>query len=364
MKIAIDIRSAGGNKAGKGQYTFHLTQSILELDKTNQYILYTKEKVAGFDHFPNCEVRQISANGLLWHPRVAKDVKREGVDIFWAPSSYITPIFIKKPTRVIITVHDLVTFLYPNNHNKKATIVERLCLKRAVKRADQVITVSENTKQDLIKFFPNAKDKTSVVYCAASSIYQPVPLEDLKTFIKDTKLPPKFFLAVSTIQPRKNYLNLIRSLAQVHKKWPNTHLLIVGKEGWQYKEVYAEIMRYNLSKYVHVLGYLSEKSIRNLYNLARALVFPSFYEGFGIPPLEAMQSGCPVIASNASSIPEVLGAAAISLDPTNTASWAAAMDKILSSETTRQSLSRAGLNQAKKFSWQKSAEKFIMITKN
>lgn len=362
MKIAIDIRSAGGNKAGKGQYTFHLTQSLLELDKDNQYILYSKEKIVGFDHFPNAELRQISGPGIFWHRRVAKDIKAEVVDLFWSPSSYITPIFVKKPTRVILTVHDLVAFLYANNHNKKATILERLFLKRAAKRADQIISVSENTKKDLINIFPYAKDKTTVIHCAANSLYQPVEVETLKAFVEDTKLPDKFFLAVSTIEPRKNYLNLIRALAQIHKKQPNIHLVIVGKEGWNYQEVYAEIMRYNLSKYIHTLGYLSENSIRNLYNLAQALVFPSFYEGFGMPPLEAMQSGCPVIASNSSSLPEVVGEAAISVDPSQVSELSTAMGKILSDPQLRKKLSSAGIEQAKKFSWKKSAEQLIMQT--
>lgn len=355
MKIAIDIRSTSGERAGKGQYTFHLTQALLKQDRRNHYILYTDHKTLGYSHFPNVELREISAPGLLWHLKVARDVANSEVDVFWSPTSYITPTLIRRPTQVWVTVHDLVAFLYPQNHDKKATMIEKLFLKRAVKRADKILAVSNHTKQDLITRFPHAEDKTFVVPCAADSIYRPLPSQELLTFITETNLPKHFFLAVGTIQPRKNYLNIIRAFAHLHKKNPDLYLLIVGKEGWKYEEVYAEITRHNLGNYVHVLGYLSDKSIRNLYNLATALVFPSFYEGFGIPALEAMQSGCPVIASNSSSLPEVVGNAGLLVDPTKYRDIAQAMSRVLCDKNLRLSLSEKGLEQAKKFSWEGSA---------
>ncbi len=364
MKIAIDLRSAEGNRTGKGQYAFHLCKSLLELDKVNEYTIYSKGKIYGFDNFSNVELKQISGAGIFWHHKVAKDIAKNNIELFWGPSSYITPIFIKKPTHVIITVHDLVAFLYPNNHNKKATILERLFLKRAVQRADHIITVSQNTKKDLISTFPHSQDKTSVVYCAANSLYRPIERGSLDTFMKKRDIPKNFFLAISTIQPRKNYINLIRALAEVYKKHHKIHLVIVGGEGWQYKEVYAEIVRYKLDEYVHILGYLPEKDIQNLYNLAQALVFPSFYEGFGIPALEAMQSACPVIASNTSSLPEVVGEAALSINPTKVSELAYAMIKVLQNPKLQTKLSAAGLSQAKKFTWKKSAEKLLTIIKS
>lgn len=363
MKIGIDIRCAGGEKAGKGQYTFHLVQHLLELDHQNEYILYCKDKVPGFEQFKNAEMREVKSFGPLWHKKVADDVAREDLDIFFAPSSYITPILIKRPTRVVVTVHDLVAFLYPQNHNKKATFIEKIFLKRAVKRADQILAVSENTKKDLIKRFPIADGKTSVIYCAAGEIYQPVPKESLTNFIQQTNLPKNFFLAVGTIQPRKNYLNLVRAFAKIHPHHPNIHLLIVGGEGWQYEEVYAEIMRHNLNHHIHALGYLSDTGIRNLYNLSLALVFPSFYEGFGIPPLEAMMCGCPVISSSTSSLPEVVGDSAILVDPTSVKEIVDGMAKILHDKNLRDELKEKGLKQATKFGWDKSAAKLLEIFK-
>lgn len=359
MKIAIDIRSAGGEKTGKGQYTFQLTQNLLKLDAKNHYILYTKEKMPGFDDFPNVTLKMIPGFGPFWHRNVARDVHEEQCDIFFAPSSYITPVLIKKPTKVFVTVHDLVAFLFPQNNNKKATFIERIFLRKAIKRADKILAVSENTKSDLMQKFPKAEDKTSVIYCAASDLYTQVPKENLEKFAKDTNLPEKFFLAIGTIQPRKNYVNLLRAFAKIQIHQPNLHLVIVGQEGWQFEEVYGEIMHHNLSRHVHILGYLSESSIRNLYNLALALVFPSFYEGFGIPPLEAMQCGCPVISSSTSSLPEVVGDSALLVDPNSVKEIMDAMGKILHDKNIRQQLKEKGLKQADNFSWEKSAKQLL-----
>jgi glycosyltransferase involved in cell wall biosynthesis len=361
MKIAIDVRSAAGERAGKGWYTFNLVQKLLELEQKsgskNEYLLYTKAGIPGLHDFPNARLKMISGRGVFWHMKVARDVQNEGCDLFFGPSSYITPSFIKAPTRVVFSVHDLVAFLFPGNHNKKATIIERLFLKRALKRADQVFTVSEHTKKDLLNLFDYEENKIMVLPCAAASDFKPLPPEDLQEFAQKEKIPKKFFLAVGTILPRKNYLRLLRAFAKVAAMDSQLHLIIIGGPGWKYKEVRDEVRRLYLQKKVHFLGYVSGKSLVRFYNLALALVFPSLYEGFGIPPLEAMQCGCPVIASNISSIPEVVGEAALMVDPENAQDIGGAMIKILKDSALQQSLKTKGQEQAQKFSWKRGAEK-------
>lgn len=356
MKIAIDVRTAAGEKAGKGWYTFHLVHSLIRHDQRNQYLLYTKVGVPGFADFENAEQRVISGSGIFWHRRVARDAARENVDIFIAPSSYITPVFLSSGIKSVVTVHDLVALLFSDRHNKKAVFTEKFFLKKAVRRAAHIITVSKHTRRDLIQYFPGAEEKTSVVYCGASSEFKPLPKNspELKNFAKETNLPAKFFLAVGTLEPRKNFPNLIRAFALLKQKMPDHHLIIVGGPGWGAHEVEETIREKYLSKKVHILGYLSGKSLLYLYNLATAFVFPSIYEGFGIPPLEAMQCGCPVIVSNQASLPEVVGDAGLYVDPEKPESIAAAMQKITDDEL-RFNLRNQGFIQSKKFSWDTSA---------
>ncbi len=361
MKIAIDIRTAGGEKAGKGWFTFHITQNLLKLDRENEYILYVKEKIAGFEEFKNAELKQIKGSGFFWHRNVAKDAKKEKVDLFFAPSSYIIPALLPKSIKTILTIHDLVAFLFPGTHNRKANLIERLFIKKALKKADHIITVSQNTKKDVQEKFKFYKNPISTIYNAADETYKPVAKEKLTNFIKKTNLPKHFFVAVGTLIPRKNYPNLIKALALLHKTHPGYQLMIVGGKGWQEQEIHDLITQNYLSKKVHLLGYLSTTAIRNLYNLAKALVFPSFYEGFGIPPLEAMKSGCPVITSYTSSIPEVVGDAALLINPESPEEIATAMKKLIENEELAESLRNKGLAQAQKFSWQQSAEKLLEI---
>lgn len=361
MKIAIDIRAAGGEKAGKGWYTFNIVRELLRLDHNNQYVLYTKDRFPGFDDFDNAIVKQIGGGGLLWHYNVARDIRKEGIDLFFAPTSYIIPALLPRHIKTILAVHDLVAFLFPITHNKKAVFIERLFFRRALKKADHICAVSENTKQDILEKFHLDSHKISTVYCASSNDFGPLKKDTIETFIKKTNLPDKFFLAVGTLEPRKNYLNLISAFITISKTYPEYNLIIVGGKGWDYEKIHTEIRKNYLGKKVHLLGYLSGSSLEKLYSLAKALVFPSYYEGFGIPPLEAMQCGCPVIASSTSSIPEVVGESALLINPESPTEIANAMFKLIKDDDLCEKLRNLGFTQAKKFSWEKSAAKLLEV---
>lgn len=361
MKIAIDIRTAGGEKTGKGWYTFYIVLNLLKIDKKNEYILYAKNGIAGFEEFKNAKLKIVDKRSIFWHFAVARDVAKEKADIFFAPSSYIIPNLLPSSVKTILTVHDLVAFLFPNTHNKKATLLEKLLLKRALKKASHVTAVSQNTKKDIIDKFKYDENKIDVIHCAGSDFFKPLNKDELGTFAKDTNLPEKFFLAVGTIEPRKNYYGLLKAFMKMSRSHPDVHLLIVGQEGWGYEKVFNLMNSASLEGKVHVLGYLSNKSLIKLYNLCIGLVFPSFYEGFGIPPLEAMKCGCPVIASNISSIPEVVGDSAILVNPEDSKEIAKAMSKMIKKEGLREELSKKGIEQAKKFSWENSAKKLSEI---
>lgn len=373
MKIAVDIRSAGGMRVGKGAFTFNIVRELLKVDRKNHYILYSDSGIAGFEEFKNAEMKVIGKRGLLWHFFAGFDMKKKKIDLFFAPSSYIIPALFG--VKSIVVVHDLVAFLFPERHLKKAVFVERILLKRALKKAVKIVTVSENTKKDLIEKFKieprQGGAKIVVVPCAAGEDFYVIGTEgavtnDAGTLSENKKyelgggLPSKFFLAVGTIEPRKNYETLIQAFAMFHKNHPGHHLIIAGKKGWdtEYIEDLDKLVTSNyLQKYVHILGYITNKSLNKLYNQASAFVFPSYYEGFGIPPLEAINCGCPVISSYTSSMPEVLGEAAAFCDPSQPSEFAKAMEKIVSNENFRNELINKGRLQSKKFSWTSSAEK-------
>lgn len=363
MKIAIDIREAAGEKAGKGWYTFHLVHSLLTQDKKNSYLLYTKEKIPGFDQFKNAKEKILQGPSLSWHLQVARDIKKEKADVFFAPTSYIIPAILSPEIKSIMVVHDLVAFLFAKDHNKKAVLLEKLFLKKALNKCSHVVTVSGNTKKDLTEKFNYSDKKISVIYPAASDEFKPVSRDSLKNFIKKTHLPNKFFLAVSTIIPRKNYLNLLKAFLKFQKIHPEYHLIIVGKNGHKSEEVAQFIYDNYLGKKVHLLGYLSNKSIVNLYSLAECLIFPSFYEGFGMPLVEAMQCGCPVISSNTSSMPEVVGNSAILINPHHEKEIFSAMKEIIENKKLKEELIKKGLKESRKFSWELSAKRLHGIIK-
>lgn len=352
MKIAIDIREASGPKVGKGWYTFVMVKELLKLDSRNQYLLYTNQSTPEFDKYPNATQRVIEKGGMYWHLAVLFDLLKTKPDIFWAPTSYIIPALAPRSLKTVITVHDIVAFLFPEGHNKKAVWAERLTLRRAVKKARHIFTISRNTKLDLEKVFHVPEDKITIASCAASKIFHPI--DDpaiLKKVTLKYKLPPKFILAVGTLSPRKNFARLIRAYARIVPKHDDTHLVIVGPKGWNCEDV----LQFEQSDKVHMIGYVEGEDISAIYTLAKLFVFPSLYEGFGIPPLEAMACGCPVITSNVSSLPEVAGNAAMLVDPYSVEEIAKAMDVILSNRYIALDLKEKGFERVKKFSWKESA---------
>lgn len=365
MKIGIDIRETVHEKAGKGYYAAHLVDEILKHDKVNQYILYTDCPVEIYKKFANAETRQIHKKGLFWHKSTLTDAYKEGLDIYFSPTSYIIPaIHNPKKLKVVMTVHDLVAFMFPQRHNKKAVFTEKLTLQQALKKVVKVLSVSENTKRDLINRFKCNDNLVDIVPNAASEIYEPIPEEIYDHFKEAHNLPDKFVFSAGTLEPRKNYPTLLRSFAQVVQEFPDIKLLIAGKRGWMFDEIYKTIHDLGIEDNVRFLGYVPERDLVYLYNMATVFVWPSLYEGFGIPPLEAMQSGCPVITSNTSSLPEVVGDGAIIVDPNDENALADAIIKVLKNSEYSKELVRKGFNQSKKFSWKLSADRFLDIIKS
>ncbi len=365
MKIAIDIREACEGKTGKGWYTYQLVQQILKIDKTNSYILYSNHKKKPFPMGKNVTYKPIEEKNAKWQFAVIKDLKGENIDLFFSPVSYIIPSLLPKNIKSVVTVHDLVAFLFPSSHNYKAILIERLTLKRALKKTSAIFVVSENTKKDLQKRFPFVEKKVFSTPCAPADFFKvEVKQKDLDAVKKKLKLPDNFILAVGTLEPRKNFQTLIKSFVIVKRKHPDYKLVIVGKKGWKYHLIEQALKNYKLEKEVIFPGYVDDQELQKVYKLAKVFVFPSLYEGFGIPPLEAMASGCPVVSSNVSSLPEVIGEAGLLVDPKNSVKIADAIVSLITNDQVRALLIERGYQQAEKFSWQQSAQEAIRIFEN
>ncbi|MBI5152727.1 glycosyltransferase family 4 protein [Candidatus Peregrinibacteria bacterium] len=372
MKIAVDFREASRlNKTGKGWYAYNLLAAVLAQDSQNEYIFYIDKLCAlpeEFKKFSNIAWRRINRRSIFWHLAVLRDLKAAHgsapADLFFATTSFIIPALAARTLKTIIIVHDLVAFLFPD-HNKKAVFIEKMTLKFALKKAVKVITISENTKKDLLKkFAPSTSsliDKIASVPAAASEKFHQMSLPEIKNFRISHNLPERFILGVGTLEPRKNFTTLIDAFAQVNQEFPNLKLIIIGAKGWKYKQIFDRVHHQDIKDKVIFRGYVAENDLVGYYNGAEIFVFPSLYEGFGIPPLEAMKCSCPIIASNAASMPEVIGTGGLLVDPADTRGLAEAIKSILVDRDLRNKLVNRGQHQSQKFSWQSSASKLIQL---
>ncbi|MBI4994380.1 glycosyltransferase family 4 protein [Candidatus Peregrinibacteria bacterium] len=360
MKIGIDIRAAGGFKTGKGWYAFHVVKEILASERKSgggrEYILYTNKVTADFAVFHNATIKVVHAHPFLWHFAVIKDFLQRGGEIFFAPTSFIIPAFLPRKIKSIITVHDLVAFLHPRLHEPKAVILEHLFLRLALRKTSVVITPSENTKKDLMRLFKYPAEKITVTPLAPAIHNSQLTTNNLQ---QKYNLPKDFILTVGGLEPRKNIDTLIDALLSLSKLYKlqatSYSLVIIGGRGWKSAKLQKKINENK--KNIIWITHCPPEDLIAFYKSAKIFVFPSIYEGFGLPPLEAMAAGCPVICSNASSLKEVCGDAAILINPAHPQELKNAIEKLWNDENLQNSLREKGLTQAKKFSWQKTAKK-------
>jgi glycosyltransferase involved in cell wall biosynthesis len=262
----------------------------------------------------------------------------------------------------VITVHDLNFLLYPEFLTPEAASYYGQ-IDQAVRRCDHIIAVSESTKRDIIRLTGAPESKITVVYEAAHPIYR--PLED-PWVVPQVKgrfgIRRDFVLFVSTIEPRKNVPTLLRALGQLLNNYrADVDVVLAGEKGWLFDEVFVLVRELQLQEHVHFLGRVSAEDLLYLYNAAQLLVHPAFYEGFGLPPLEAMACGTPVVVSNTSALPEVVGDAALLVDPQEVDEVTVAMWRLLSDRELRQQMREKGLKRARLFSWRKAAEETLQI---
>ncbi|MEP7272228.1 MAG: glycosyltransferase family 1 protein [Acidobacteriota bacterium] len=366
MHIGIDAHAIGSKQGGNETYIRNLIMALAEIDSHNRYTIYfSRREAAGqwTGRYPNFEVRLLPPPTPLVRVPIALSIelRRRPVDLLHV--QYTAPPWC--PVPLVTTIHDLAFEHFPETFTRRGSMQLRLTVRRAAKRAARVATVSEFSRADLIATYHLSPAKVVVTPNGVESHFSPQaasPDEGLEVR-RQFGISRDFILAVGSLQPRKNLLRLLNAYgllrAEMGERAPQ--LVIVGRRLWLYRGILDEIARQGWAHDVIVTDYVSEKSLPELYRAAKVFVYPSLFEGFGLPPLEAMACGTPVVTSSTSSLPEVVGDAAILIDPYDEGALAQAMVRAMTEESLRLRLRAAGLEQAKKFTWKVAAEKTLRL---
>ena len=358
MRIGIDCRLPFYQMGGISQYVLHLLPALAALDGTNQYLVLQSWKDGRF-HTPTAPNFQRHNLFTPCHHRLerwvlATELLPHRLDMLHSPD-FIPPAFGAK--RRIITVHDLNFHYYPQFLTAESKRYYADQIAWAVRVADHISADSEATRQDLIEILRVPADKVTTIHLAANPLYERAyGATAVNSTLQQYNLPRGFILFVGTLEPRKNLPMLLRAYAMMRRETAvDVPLVFIGSKGWIYDEIFATIEALDLRDQVHHLSGIYDEQLAHLYTGAGVLVTPSHYEGFGLPALEAMHCGCPVIVSNRGSLPEVVGEAGLLLDPDDEAAWAYHMTQVLLLSELREKMVVNGRVQAKKFSWQKTA---------
>ncbi|MFA5134358.1 MAG: glycosyltransferase family 1 protein [Patescibacteria group bacterium] len=372
MRIGIDCRTILnpklGERAGVGHYTYYLVKSILKYDKKNEYVLLFDWRFRNMAEFEQKNVRVKNLpfsqyNKFLpfaySHMLISAYLLKQGLDLFHSP---ISSLPLTYPKKSIITVHDLAIYKNPSWFPSQI-FSTKLLVPRSLSAADKIIAVSQSTKRDLKQIFNVPGKKVQVIYEATRVDKIPVKNKSLDS-LKKFKLPRRYVYFIGTLEPRKNLITLIRAYRRLISQGPefrNYSLVIAGAKSYKHEAVFDEITALKLKKYVKYLGYVTHNQKIELMKKASCFVFPSAYEGFGLPVLEAMALGTPVITTNVSSLPEITGKAARLVDPEDEQQLAGALREVLGSTQLQQRLEKAGIERARYFTWERSAKETIKL---
>jgi len=359
MRVAIDARKL--HDFGIGTYIRNLLRHLARLDADTEYVLLCHEPDLGvapqlgrnfravLEPSPNYSIReQLHVPWLLL---------REKPDVYHSPH-YVLPPAIR--CRSVVTIHDTIHLTFPQYlPNRLAYVYAKTSMWAAARRSNRILTVSEASKRDIVRQLDVPPEKVVVVYNAIDERFSREPdAEDVARVRERFQLDQRFMLYVGNIKPHKNLVRLIEAFHELRRgELDDLKLLIIGDEISKFPALRRAVHQYKLHKHVRFLGYLSDDKLAIMYRLASVFVFPSLYEGFGLPPLEAMACGTPVVTSNVSSLPEVAGDAAVLVDPYDTGSIVEGLRRVLTTPALAAEMRRKGLLRAREFSWEQSVGK-------
>ncbi|HBR14479.1 MAG TPA: hypothetical protein DD723_02915 [Candidatus Omnitrophica bacterium] len=364
MHIAINCRSFIKKKyTGIGRYTYHLVKSLSEIDTQNEYQLYAKKGILNLNkRLPHFGVKNFIIKTDRFNRGIEKSLGK--VDIYHSPSP--DSLNVNNGARIVVTVHDLIFKAFPQGHTQRTLDETEKQFTNIGKIASKIICCSQNTINDLKKYFQVPEDKIALVYQGVDkNLFYRVGKDEEPTaakMIRARGLKEPFVLSVGTIEPRKNLENLLHAFDKLRTRNQfKGKLVVIGMKGWMSDGIEGLIRKLELKNHVIFLGYLSDQELRYFYNKAEAFVFPSFYEGFGFPIVEAFACGAPVVTSNVSSCPEVARDAALIVDPYRPEDIAGAIARIVKDSSLRQTLRQKGFKRAQDFNFRKTAEETLKV---
>lgn len=354
MRVGIDLRLYSYRPAGIANYALRLARELSGRSRELDVVAYQSKKTR--DRL--CETK----TRWLWTPchhrfeqaALAVELFNAPVDVFHSPD-FIPPYH--RTFRSVISVHDLGFHLFPEFVTPESKRYYGQ-IEAALESADAVLVDAESTKRDLHDVYGYPRDNVTVTYLAADEVFGPIERNEVDAFLAARGLPPEFLLWVGTIEPRKNVSGLLKAYSRLDRPPP---LLIAGHSGWLVNDINRLIVELGIEDSVRFFTPTSQKDLSFLYNAARALVMPSHYEGFGFPALEALACGAPVVCSDRGSLPEIVGDAAILIEPDDYDGIASAVTRVLTDEALADSLRKNGFSQARKFSWQRTADQTLAV---
>ncbi|MBO06299.1 MAG: hypothetical protein CMI58_04605 [Parcubacteria group bacterium] len=367
MQIGINASKVCDVTTGVGRYTYNLRKSILRTNGKNNYHFYVPGNVSNFIEAGGSEIQlgnpetaiQNNTLRILWEQTFLPVYsRRDKLDLFHYTDHALSLVQTTRPT--IITVHDIAYVRFPNLLNKSRQFYKKKILRISMQRADIIVADSFSTKRDIIEYYGVKEKKIRVVHLGVESRFRPIC--NVEEYRLKNNLPSKMILNVGTLEPRKNVVSLIRAFKKLRKEgFKDYKLVIAGSKGWLYEDIFREVGHSGLQQEILFLGVVKDEDLPLLYNCADLFVYPTLYEGFGLPPLEAMACGVPVITSDTSSLPEVVGDAGILVDPTDINSLCESMYIVLKDKELWNRMSSMGRERSRLFSWDKTAAKILEI---
>ena len=366
LRIAIDAHAVGTKLGGNESYASNLVESLAQIDSFNQYTIYitTSEARDRFHgRWPNFKVRAtLPHTPVIRIPlTLSAELRKNTVDVLHV--QFTAPPFCPCPT--VVSIHDLSFEHLPGTFKRRSRMQLRLTVRKSARRAARILSLSEHSRRDIIETYGISPHRVTAIPLAAASHFAPVTdSRELQRVRHTYGIDNDYILSVGSIQPRKNLARLVKAYASLRGEFSADKLpklVLAGKCAWLYDETLRALQETGLRDAVVLTGYVPEADLPALYSGALCFIYPSYFEGFGLPPLEAMKCGAPVIVGNRTSLPEVVGDAALTVDPFDVEAIAAAMKRLISDPELRKQLISKGQQRAGLFDWRETARRTLKV---
>jgi glycosyltransferase involved in cell wall biosynthesis len=367
VSLYVDVSAAVHARAGLGRYAESLARALLEAAPGRVRLFYNQDSevrpLEGLEQVPTRRIRMgykpwRMAVWLAHRVGLGFDRLVPDAELFHSTEHLLMPL---RTVPAVLTVHDLIYKLFPQHHKRLNYWYLNAAMPLYCQRANAIIVISKSTRRDLVQHYGVDPSKVHVVYEAAAPSFQRMPAEKAAALVRPLGLPERYALHVGTIEPRKNLTRLVEALEMLRLRGIVIPLVVVGGKGWLYEGFFARLEQLEMRRYVHFAGYVTDTQLPALYAAATMTVMPSVYEGFGLPVVESMASGTPVVCSDASSLPELGGGAARYHDPLDTEAMARALAVVWQDAELRAEMRRQGVAQAATFSWQRAAQETLAV---